>query len=100
MKHRLCLKCKKREYCHLGEYGYMRPILDNGCTGFHIATATNGDRIRAMSDEELAIYLSDLDACPDESRVPDRGVSACAIAGRVCKECWQEYITEPNEVQE
>ena len=45
---------------------------------------TNADRIRAMSDEELALQFGA--NCPKENR------RAC---DRVCSKCWLEWLQQP-----
>ena len=47
---------------------------------------TNSDRIRAMSDEELALQFGA--NCPKENR------RAC---DRVCSKCWFEWLRQPSE---
>lgn len=49
---------------------------------------TNGDRIRAMSDEELAFYL----LCPKRN---DEGSLECHKDG--CKPCCLEWLQQPAE---
>lgn len=47
---------------------------------------TNSDRIRAMSDEELALQFGA--NCPKENR------RAC---DSVCSKCWLEWLRQPAE---
>lgn len=47
---------------------------------------TNADRIRAMSDEELALQFGA--NCPKENR------RAC---DRMCSKCWLEWLRQPSE---
>ena len=52
-------------------------------------TQTNADRIRAMSDEELAKLLSnDARACPDR-------ITRCHDYGLNCERCWLEWLKQP-----
>ena len=51
---------------------------------------TNGDRIRAMSDEELALFLHE-EYCPSEHRD--------GVCDEDCKNCWLRYLRKPAEVQ-
>lgn len=54
---------------------------------------TNGDKIRAMSDNELADVLSD-NACCAECFLPVR----CNLrAGETCKERWLTWLRSPVE---
>lgn len=52
---------------------------------------TNGDRIRAMSDEELVNILSA--PCPFLSRVDDKG---CPNP-KPCRECIADWLKQPAE---
>ena len=64
------------------------------CTAFkkckYQSSFTNADRIRAMSDEELAELI-------------DRETDSCAPTGdcermsRDCKACWLEWLQQPAE---
>lgn len=47
---------------------------------------SNADRIRSMSDEELALQFGA--NCPKENR------RAC---DRVCSKCWLEWLQQPAE---
>lgn len=49
---------------------------------------TNADRIRAMSDEELAAFRAG-GHCPPSRRFPD-----CATI-EPCSKCWLEYLRQP-----
>ena len=51
-------------------------------------TPSHADRIRVMSDEELAEFRSG-EHCPPGMRFPD-----CATI-KPCKECWLEYLKQP-----
>ena len=52
------------------------------------APRTNADRIRAMSDEELASTLGY--CCPAEGAVPE---SDCDAFGN-CTECWLKWLKQ------
>ena len=52
---------------------------------------TNGDRIRAMSDEELAKILGDKCICPPTSE--------CEKLCGDCDVCWLEWLRQPAENQ-
>ena len=51
---------------------------------------TNADRIRAMSDEELAQFLNTR-GCPSENH------SNCFEMS--CKHCWEKWLKQPAEEQ-
>lgn len=52
---------------------------------------TNGDRYRAMSDEEMAEALSEVDVCPTRA---DR--TLCGER-EGCKRCWLDYLRSPED---
>ena len=54
---------------------------------------TNADRIRAMSDEELAKQFSHTSIC--EQKYPK-----CMVAGEDCVECLLEWLKQPVEVED
>ena len=47
----------------------------------------NADRIRAMSDEELADYFSELSCWPNASRDVCKGVANC-------EKCWLDWLRQ------
>ena len=53
----------------------------------HYVPDTNADRVRAMSDEELAEFISCC-GCPDHAR-------DCTGS---CKDCTMEWLQQPAEV--
>lgn len=65
------------------------------CHGSGVRTVTNGDRIRAMSDEELA--ESGLVPCPYN----DDGFGECKYGWhdreQTCEECIAEWLKQPAE---
>lgn len=57
---------------------------------------TNADRIRAMTDEELANWLYDLignapEVYPWIGGVPDCNMN-CNGTTKTCRECWLEWL--------
>ena len=48
---------------------------------------TNADRIRAMSDEELATFLGSRPLCPKQ-------IGECPCD---CGKCWIEWLKQPAE---
>ena len=50
---------------------------------------TNADRIRAMSDEELAKLLDYELGCP--------ATGDCANMSKDCKACWLDWLQQPAE---
>lgn len=59
------------------------------CCDFAVEQRTNADRIRAMSDEELAKRLD------YELRCPASG--DCAKMFKDCKACWLDWLQKPAE---
>ena len=54
---------------------------------------TNADRIRAMSDEELANIIAGTPIC-EESYMD------CLLEGRDCETCLLEWLKQPAEVKD
>ena len=52
-----CLTCRNAEKCTLS---WKNPSKWMNCTGYIRSPETNADRIRAMSDEELAMWINDV----------------------------------------
>lgn len=78
------MKCKWKESC-----GYDI-CMDECCPEFEGVPMTNADRIRAMSDEELAKFLDD---CNSHGCVcPARDCRA------TCHECIVDWLKQPAEV--
>lgn len=60
------------------------------CKGSGEKPMTNVDRIRAMSDGELAEFILAHTMCPVES------LEDCACY-ETCKQCWGEWLQQPVE---
>lgn len=67
-------------------YGYSHSILE--CEDF--IPQTNADRIRAMTDEELAGWFGTHACCMAEP-------FACHKPGGACKRCWTDWLKSPVE---
>lgn len=84
-----CDKCKNKAYCD-EHVGIRRICKRNGYNGF--AMYTNADRIRAMSDEELAETIvhtyGNGGVCP-----PNHKNLYCSLDG-VCDKCWLAWLKE------
>lgn len=79
-----CRKCAKFEEC----------AVDEDCGLFVDKPMTNADRIRAMTDEELADWI-ELLLCPENC--PDEQMGeACARTS--CDGCWLSWLKSPVEV--
>ena len=85
-----CKYITKNGRCGLkGSYAYR-----HGCFGEDmcrcIEPMTNADRIRAMSDEEMAEFIISIPMCVGE----DEDLN-CEID--VCKECFLKWLQQPAE---
>jgi len=58
-----------------------------GITCYTEVPATNGDRIRAMSNEELATFFDSFSPCPPDA--PE-----CQIPSNIeqCRKCWLNWL--------
>ena len=76
-----CGECYRRWYCE---------INPDDCNEWpdHVPI-TNADRIRSMTDEELAKTLGDKCICPP--------TSGCAEVCGDCVACWLEWLQQPAE---
>lgn len=63
------------------------PRLCKKCLSFK--EENNGDRIRSMSNEELANLLGDKCVCPPSGE--------CAEASGNCDACWLKWLNKPTE---
>ena len=91
MKNIKCKNCKNlvNDWCDVKCDSPDTELVRN-CTGFE--QMTNGDRIRAMSDEELAKFLDD---CNSHGCVcPARDCRA------TCYECIVDLLKQPAEVDD
>lgn len=60
---------------------------------------TNGDRIRAMSDEELSTFRLEMDACPPDYRQKcpyDREY----YYTKACDGCWLRWLKTPAKEEQ
>ena len=69
--------------CSLGECDQPET-----CTAY-VPVITNADRIRSMSDEELAKLLDYELGCP--------ATGDCAKMSKDCNACWLEWLQQPAE---
>ena len=102
MKCKDCKNLKNRStygQCYAHEGCKICKDSDDGCFLFESAIQTNGDRIRAMSNEELAEYqIHRADDCPD--LIKDD--APCMIKKNYetqtdCKKCWLDWLNSPAE---
>lgn len=81
-----CDKCQNKAYCD-EHVGIRRICKRNGYNGF--VMYTNADRLRSMTDEELAIWLSAItwcEYCPIRERCDE------VIQTRFCKDILLEWL--------
>ena len=89
-KHELCQKCFHSSHCQLGTHAYMQPVLDGGCAQFRPANPvlSNADRIRAMSNKELAGIMQC--ECPP-------GTECSRSIDYPCVTCWLDWLNAAAE---
>lgn len=95
-RHELCQKCQHKGHCQLGTHAYMKPLLDCGCDQFRLEKPrmTNGDKFRAMSNEELADYLHlrhMCDYCPAKATDCD---TSDINNSKTCKAAWLSWLKQ------
>ena len=78
----LCDKCDSNFSCLLDYDG-------ENCRKTRSIEPTNGDRIRAMMDEELAEWCVIFARCPDGCNL----CSGLVIAWK-CKKCWLDWLKQ------
>ena len=74
--------------CKVKEYGCVCPLTNtaNQITEYKM---THADRIRAMSDEEMAKKLQYASGCPVNAD--------CIKMSGNCKACWLDWLQQPAE---
>ena len=85
-------ECLKRPYgedvVHNPNFPYaIVPRSRCKCIFYNALTPTNADRIRAMSDEELAVFFDERPLCPEPKE-------HCPCN---CAKCWIEWLKQPAE---
>lgn len=78
-------------YCT--EDGYCKKYSDEEVTSWCVQgpckdeKPSNADRIRSMTDEDLAIFLANLASCPEcNARIKDCGIN--------CWEAWLDWLKQ------
>ena len=88
-----CDSCKHKELEHKFD---KWPCMDC-CDGDRRDPVRNADRIRAMTDEELAEYLAPC-ACPPIRFNKNTGDIVCPVNKEPCesdcKSCWLDWLKE------
>ena len=82
-----CRKCADLEWC----------IKNEDCGLFKPKSQTNADRIRSMTDEELANFLDNYFShwpCKDDAPI-DEETEECLIPS--CETCWLDWLKQEAE---
>lgn len=88
-----CKQCKKRAFCHWGEYEYWKIAHDNDCPHFKQNEQTNFYQL-TKSPEALAEFLAGMafDAvcveCPANT-------GKCDV--KTCQDTWLEWLNKEEE---
>lgn len=88
-----CVYCTHDLHCtKYAEPGYESWCVLGPCTA---ETPSNADRIRAMTDEELAEFMKPYDSgCP---RWGGKEPIPCSQRSN-CRDCWLDWLKAPVEV--
>ena len=91
----ICLRCNHKRYCETGVAQPSENSYVTGCSRFEPKPPqTNADKIRAMTDKELAATIY---ACPpDYAKLSEDEI--CIKFNDECKACWLNWLQE--EVKE
>lgn len=82
-----CKDCVGFDECKITGRTVEFAVDDGVCIDFaERKPQTNADRIRSMSDEELAKILGNKCICPPTSECVD------------CVDCWLEWLQQPAEI--
>lgn len=61
----------------------------------HKEPITNADRIRAMTDEELAVICED--GCPPKHECPTMDILGEIVEKSACQQCWLDWLKEKRD---
>ena len=78
---------------------YFQSWVCTRCGNEEPKPITNGDRIRAMSDEELAEYFpTHASLCPDleENKTVCKGANFMAN-NKMCRQCWLSWLKQEDK---
>ena len=95
MKDKTCKNCKHylAEMFHCQKNDVMAEA-HNTCEDFEPKIITNGDKIRQMSNKNLAIFLGDTVYC---FTCPTKGIPCFDKPKDVCYQKWLDYLNAPSE---
>lgn len=85
----VCPKCGRHTalVCHVDGTHQAHCMICDAYYNVEIATMTNADRIRAMTDEELAIEETSKGGCPHDCETPDDLDTDCV-------RCWLDWLKQ------
>lgn len=66
-------------------------ILDGAYWEREMKKKTHADKLRAMTDEELAMLLDDVQKCNIRSEIFD---DCCDCMSDLCWKCWLEWLRQ------
>lgn len=85
MEHEKCATCKRSSKAD--GWVVCANCLHNNSRKDRYEPLTNADRIRNMTDEELATFLGDVDCCNPNHCEP----------GMYCGRCWLDWLKAPAD---
>jgi len=93
------MKCKYKDSC-----GYEICMMEE-CCDFEEGVMTNADRIRAMSDEELAVFFTkrEVDRTVQRLNAVEGCVPSAVVISTVVNQAhnaWMHWLRQPAEVPE
>ena len=90
----VCDTCKHEKCFH-------RSSLNVGCSNYVKKAQTNADRIRAMTDEELAAYLVDIGfdchLCSEHRRLDNEPLLRNEKCDEKCEKHCLDWLKQPEE---
>lgn len=90
----ICTNCEKENECAEAELMFKGGAIAYGCSACVPKPQTNGERIRQMTDEELAEFLDNINSCSCSYAM---GKAPCN--GEDCP-CWLAWLKAPVEADE
>lgn len=86
----ICDKCAHCGYCDMATFGGHEPPI-TACSQFKEKSQTNADRLRAMSDAEIADFLCDIGEC--DRRCPAK-IGDCIFSDSNCRSAWLDWLKQ------
>lgn len=89
---KICPKCGA--IAHYDPYFRAYTCSKSNCNYWENVKPSNGDRIRSMSDEELAHFISEIaDCCVCKAEMGE----GCS-AGKKCEDFWLDWVKQEVEI--